>query len=580
MPGAQTGHIFISYSRRDEVVMRRIVKYLRGEGILVWVDNEKLVPGTPIWEYEIEKAIRGAFAIVVVLSPDAKKSEWVLREITLADQFHKRVFPVLVGGTDEDSIPLRLITRQFVDLRRDELTGLKSLSTAISFYSEELTRLEEERVAAEREAARLKLEREAAEKAARDAQAKAEAEKQARQEAERLARKKAEEERLVMLEEERQAKEKAQAEKKESEEIKITAIQKAEPADKQSSKYQTDNDQSMHEVIEAESSTTKNASPFEAQTKDLLAAIDQFLSIGKRRYIGLSAVAVIVLAGIGFNIFKSQVPLMEEQLTPTETSAPIDTPTSTRTKTPTATPTRQRTSTSTPTRTITPSPTANLAATQRAMDSAATKETADDLIAHASRWSLKLSDTFINNNNSWSTSTIINEWGKGEIRVTDGKYRWTYSALKGSGSGYRIWKNTVSLSDFYLAVDGQETGTSATGALGVVFRNNEAGDFYYFGINPKSQYYFISLYYDDEWSSLIDITQIDYTNYPPIYSDKPNRLSIVARGSQFSFFINDQFAIEVTDDTLSYGPIGLAISGLNANEASVFEFDNFELRTP
>lgn len=580
MPGAQTGHIFISYSRRDEVVMRRIVKYLREQGINAWVDNEKLVPGTPIWEYEIEKAIRGAFAIVVVLSPDAKKSEWVLREITLADQFHKRVFPVLVGGTDEDSIPLRLITRQFVDLRKDESTGLKSLSTAISFYSEELTRLEEKRLAEEREAARLKIEREAAERAARDAKEKAEADKKAREEAERLARKKAEEERIAMFEEERQAKKKAEAEKKADKEIIRIADQKAETVDKPSSKNQTDNDQTTHEWVKTASNKIKNALSIDVRAKDLFAAINQFFSIDKRRYIGLSAVAIIVFAGIGFNIFKNQAPLMEEQLTPTETSAPTNSPTSTRTKALTATPTRQPTSTSTPTKTITPSPTANLAATQRAIDSAATEESADDLLSRASRWSVKLSDTFINNDNSWSTSTIINEWGKGEIRVTDGKYRWTYSALKGSGSGYRIWKNTVSLSDFYLAVDGQETGTSATGALGVVFRNNEAGDFYYFGIVPKSQYYFISLYYDDEWSSLIDITQIDYTNYPPIYSDKPNKLTIVAQGSQFSFFINDQFAIEVADDTLSYGPIGLAISGLNANESSVFEFDNFQLRTP
>jgi hypothetical protein len=53
------GHVFMSYSRRDEETMRRIVTFLRNQGIKVWVDNEKLIPGTPIWEEEIEKAIKG-----------------------------------------------------------------------------------------------------------------------------------------------------------------------------------------------------------------------------------------------------------------------------------------------------------------------------------------------------------------------------------------------------------------------------------------------------------------------------------------------------------------------------------------
>jgi hypothetical protein len=145
MPGAPTGHVFVSYSRRDEVVMRRIVKYLREQGIPAWVDNEKLVPGTPVWEYEIEKAIKGASAIVVILSPDAKKSEWVLREITLADQHQKRAFPILAGGKKEDSIPFRLITRQFVDLRSNEKMGLVSLHNALYEYLKELDAHEDEK---------------------------------------------------------------------------------------------------------------------------------------------------------------------------------------------------------------------------------------------------------------------------------------------------------------------------------------------------------------------------------------------------------------------------------------------------
>jgi len=128
----------MSYSRKDEEMMREIAKFLRAQGIKVWVDNEKLIPGTPIWEEAIEKGIKSASAIIVILSPDSKSSEWVRREISMADQNQKRVFPVLVRGDENSSITLRLINRQFVDIRTNQDRGLQSLCDAISFYKSEL----------------------------------------------------------------------------------------------------------------------------------------------------------------------------------------------------------------------------------------------------------------------------------------------------------------------------------------------------------------------------------------------------------------------------------------------------------
>ena len=133
-----TGYIFMSYSLKDQAAMLWIAKFLRGQGLKVWVDNEKLIPGTPIWEEEIEKAIKYASMIVVVLSPDSKSSEWVRRETSLADQHHKRIFPVLVRGDENSSISLRLIGRQYADIRQNRELGLKSLSEALKRYLSEL----------------------------------------------------------------------------------------------------------------------------------------------------------------------------------------------------------------------------------------------------------------------------------------------------------------------------------------------------------------------------------------------------------------------------------------------------------
>jgi TolB protein len=124
-------HFFISYSREDATLQRRIITELRGRGINVWVDIENLIPGTPAWEREIERSIRGATGVIVLLSPDSHDSEWVRREISFAEQNEKRIFPVLIRGDEDDSIPLRLSNHQRVDLRRNFQQGLDDLANAL-----------------------------------------------------------------------------------------------------------------------------------------------------------------------------------------------------------------------------------------------------------------------------------------------------------------------------------------------------------------------------------------------------------------------------------------------------------------
>ena len=87
-------YFFMSYSREDTVKQRRVIKELRERGINIWVDIENLTPGTPTWEREIERAIRDATGIIVLLSPESNNSEWVRREISFGEQHRKRIFPV------------------------------------------------------------------------------------------------------------------------------------------------------------------------------------------------------------------------------------------------------------------------------------------------------------------------------------------------------------------------------------------------------------------------------------------------------------------------------------------------------
>ena len=124
-------HFFMSYSRDDADLQRRIVAELRGHGINVWVDIEHLIPGSPAWEREIERSIRSAAGVIVLLSPGSNNSEWVRREISFTEQNGKRLFPILVSGDEDDSIPLRLSNHQYVDLRSNFQQGIEELANAL-----------------------------------------------------------------------------------------------------------------------------------------------------------------------------------------------------------------------------------------------------------------------------------------------------------------------------------------------------------------------------------------------------------------------------------------------------------------
>jgi len=127
-------YFFMSYSREDTAKQKRTVRELRERGVNIWVDIENLTPGTPTWEREIEKAIRGSTGIIVLLSPESNNSEWVRREISFGEQHRKRIFPVLIEGDDHTSTPLRLASHQRVDLRTKFEAGLDELAAALKGY--------------------------------------------------------------------------------------------------------------------------------------------------------------------------------------------------------------------------------------------------------------------------------------------------------------------------------------------------------------------------------------------------------------------------------------------------------------
>src|SRR5579871_1555447 len=92
-------HIFISYSKKDIAFARHLRALLQSEGFAVWMDETKLVPSERWWP-TIEKNIIGCAAFIVIMSPNSKESDWVEREILVAEhpRHRKPIFPVLLDG--------------------------------------------------------------------------------------------------------------------------------------------------------------------------------------------------------------------------------------------------------------------------------------------------------------------------------------------------------------------------------------------------------------------------------------------------------------------------------------------------
>lgn len=96
--------LFISHSSQDDGFVRDLRATLADHGQDGWIDSRELRGGDPLW-LEIKKAIEGASAYAVVVSPSALQSDWVSDELEHALKVQKKrgrakfpVIPLLLDG--------------------------------------------------------------------------------------------------------------------------------------------------------------------------------------------------------------------------------------------------------------------------------------------------------------------------------------------------------------------------------------------------------------------------------------------------------------------------------------------------
>lgn len=94
-------HIFISYSSADRYSFAdRLVDDLKDNGYKVWIDNLRghdngIIGGQP-WQQALADNINAAAAVIVLLTPDSVKSDWVNAEVRRARELKKPVLPLVV----------------------------------------------------------------------------------------------------------------------------------------------------------------------------------------------------------------------------------------------------------------------------------------------------------------------------------------------------------------------------------------------------------------------------------------------------------------------------------------------------
>jgi hypothetical protein len=195
------------------------------------------------------------------------------------------------------------------------------------------------------------------------------------------------------------------------------------------------------------------------------------------------------------------------------------------------------------------------------------------LFDKAATWPVVHSDAFEANEVDWFEGSdddpqfaLIN-W-----EIAGGKYTWRADAY--DGFVWWVVPEVERVDDFYYSLTAQQLEGPETGEYGLVFRQNDNGSYYVFGISEVGQFS-VFLFDGQHW-----VTLKDWSESAAINSDAPNILSVIAQNTSYYLFINGELVGEIDDVRLAGGQVGLMISLSEEGDEATWEFDNFELRAP
>jgi len=127
-PRAKT-KVFISHSSHDRAFVTRIARILEQHKISYWYSATHIV-GAKQWHDEIGHALDHCNWFLVVLTPDAVRSEWVKRELMFAlneGRYRRRIVPLLCKLCKYSRLSWTLPGLELVDFTANFETGCRQL---------------------------------------------------------------------------------------------------------------------------------------------------------------------------------------------------------------------------------------------------------------------------------------------------------------------------------------------------------------------------------------------------------------------------------------------------------------------
>lgn len=125
-------NVFLSYSQHDKELAEWLAARLKEANHEVWFDKWSLRAGDNLLT-KIESGLKGADALIVIVSKASLRSKWVMKEysaLALGDISGRelKIIPVLIDGS---SIPDYLVRYLYVDLTQDREMGLNQILDAL-----------------------------------------------------------------------------------------------------------------------------------------------------------------------------------------------------------------------------------------------------------------------------------------------------------------------------------------------------------------------------------------------------------------------------------------------------------------
>lgn len=119
--------VFLSHATEDHDIALRVRDFLESEHIHVWLAPEDIAVGSANWDAEIHSAVKAADGLVLIASPDSRKSPYVRGEVDLAQG--KPIFVLFArGDKPEDTMLLEHVGGQFADIHGEAFSdGMRLL---------------------------------------------------------------------------------------------------------------------------------------------------------------------------------------------------------------------------------------------------------------------------------------------------------------------------------------------------------------------------------------------------------------------------------------------------------------------